>query len=184
METNKKIMYTHPTQDLIRYDPAVYNQITSHIEDIYQNQRHNLQKVKELAQRIKKEIEKISPFIQKSTEAVCPQCKDVCCLSKHGYYNYEDLIYIYALGLKPPHHDFGKKDSTPCQFLSDKGCVMDRSVRPSGCNWYFCDILSDHMERRPEFGAFDDNLRYIAKLWLELMDEFTRVIKNIEEAKK
>ncbi len=178
------MMYSYSLQELIRHDPAVYDQVTSQIEDIYQNQKHNLQKVKELAQRIKKEIEKISPFIQQSTEVVCPQCKDICCLSKHGYYNYEDLIYIYALSLKPPNYDFGKKDSIPCQFLSDTGCVMDRSVRPSGCNWYFCNILSDHMERRSGYGEFDDTLRTIAELWLELTDEFTRVIKNIEEANK
>ncbi|MDI6889496.1 MAG: hypothetical protein QMC83_00940 [Thermodesulfovibrionales bacterium] len=57
---------------------------------------------------------------------------------------------------------------------------MDRSVRLSGCNWYFCGPLFDHMEGRPDYGEFDDNLRDIADLWLELMDEFARVVKETE----
>lgn len=36
------------------------------------------------------------------------------------------------------------------------------------------------MEGRPDYGEFDDNLRDIADLWLELMDEFARVVKETE----
>lgn len=175
-------MYYHLTQEPIYCDPAEYNQVTRQIEEIFHKQGHKLQRLKELAQKVKGGIEKISFFIQQSTELVCTNCTDVCCINKHGYYNYEDLIYIYAIGLKPPDYDFGKKDSTLCQFLSEKGCVMDRSVRPSGCNWYFCEPLFDHMEGRPEYVAFDNDLRDIADLWMELMNEFTRVLKGMETA--
>jgi len=175
-------MYNHLTQETIHHDPAMFHQMTCHIEEIFHNQGHKLQRVKEIAQRVKKGIEKISPFIQQSTEVVCPNCTDVCCINKHGYYNYEDLVYIHALGLKPPDYDFEKEDSTPCQFLSEKGCVMDRSVRPSGCNWYCCEAIFDHMEWKAEYGVFDNDLRDIADLWLKLMDEFTRVVKGVETA--
>jgi hypothetical protein len=169
-------MHHNHIQELIHQDPVKYNQIVSHIEEVFHAQGYKLQRVKELAQKIKKGIEMISPFIQRSTETVCPGCTNVCCVNKHGYYNYEDLVYIYALGLKIPDYDFVKKDSTPCQFLSEKGCIVDRSVRPSGCNWYFCKPLFDHMERRAEYGKFDNELRDVAELWLELMSEFEKVL--------
>ena len=173
-------MHHHNTPEPIYQDPVKYNQIARHIEGVFNIQGHKLQKVKDLAQKIKKGIEMIGPFIQRSTEAVCPGCPNVCCVSKHGYYNYEDLVYIYALGLKIPDYDFVKKDSTPCQFLSEKGCFADRSVRPSGCNWYFCEPLLDYMESKAEYGKFDAGLRDVAELWLELMSEFDRVIKGME----
>lgn len=153
-------------------DRSIYNQAINRLEEIFQNNSNQLQKVNELAQRIKHGINKVSPFIQEFTQIVCPQCKDVCCISKHGYYNYEDLVYIHALGLKPPVFEFGRKDSDPCQFLSEKGCIMERSIRPSGCNWYFCDSLFDLMEKRPEYQKFDDDLREIAELWMEMTEEF------------
>jgi hypothetical protein len=153
--------------------------MTCHIEEIFHEQGHKLQRVKELAQKIKNGINKINLFIQQSTEVVCPNCSDVCCIHKHGCYKYEDLVYIHALGLKPPDYDFKKKDTTPCQFLSEKGCIMDRSVRPSGCNWYCCEPLLDYMESKAEYGKFDNELRDVAELWLALMDEFARVINEL-----
>lgn len=174
-------MVHHPTQEPIHHDPAQYHQVTRSIEEIFHEQEHKLQRVRELAQMVKEGIEKISPFIQQGTEAVCPNCMEVCCVNKHSYYNYEDLVYINALGLKPPDYDFERKDSTPCRFLSERGCILDRSVRPSGCNWYFCGLLFDHIESRPEYPKFDDDLRDIAELWLELMEEFARVVKGISK---
>ncbi len=153
-------------------DRNIYNQAINRIEEVFQNNGNQLQKVNKLAQRIKHGINKVSPFIQQITQTVCPQCKDVCCISKHGYYNYEDLVYIHALGLKPPAYEFGRNDSDPCQFLSEKGCIMERATRPSGCNWYFCDSLFDNMEKRPGYQKFDDALREIAELWMEMIEEF------------
>jgi hypothetical protein len=172
----------HHAQEPIHHNRAKYNQLIHNIAAIFHEQGHKLNRVKELAQRVKEGIEKISPFIQQSTEAACPNCADVCCINKHGYYNYEDLVYIHALGLKPPDYDFEKKDSNPCQFLSGKGCIMERSVRPSGCNWYLCGPLFDHMEGRAGYGVFDNDLRDVAELWLELIDEFARVTKEMETA--
>jgi len=161
-------------------DQGEYNKLIRYIEGASHKHGKKLQKVRELAHMVREGIEKISPFIQQSTEAVCPKCENVCCINKHGYYNFEDLVYINALGLKPPEFDFGREDSTLCQFLSDRGCSLDRSVRPSGCNWYFCEFLLDHMEERPEYGEFDNDLRDIAELWLKLMAEFEKVIKGME----
>ncbi len=177
---DKKIIYPSYDQEAIHKNPTLFHQHIRHIKEVFSNQSHKLQRVKEIAEKVKDGIEKINPFIQESTEAVCPRCTNVCCINKHGYHNSEDIIYIHAIGLRLPDYNFNRDDATPCQFLSDKGCVMPRSVRPSGCNWYFCDSLLDHMEARPEYGKFDDGLRDVAELWLEMMDEFHRVIREME----
>jgi hypothetical protein len=156
-------------------DRDTYIRVILHLEDIFSKQVNGLQRVKTLAQKIKNGIEEISPFIQQTTLSVCPRCTDVCCISKHGYYNYEDLVYISALGLKLSSYEFGRKDSEPCQFLNRNGCSLKRSIRPSGCNWYFCDSLLEEMEQRAGYRAFDDSLLNVAHLWIEMIEEFSGI---------
>jgi hypothetical protein len=167
-------------QESVHRNPETFYQHIRYIGEVFNNQSYKLQRVRELAQKVKEGLDKINPFIQQSTEVVCPQCANVCCINKHGYHNSEDLVYIHALGLQLPDYNFDRDDSSFCQFLSKKGCVMPRSVRPSGCNWYFCDPLLEYMEARPEYGEFDDGLRDVAELWLEMMDEFHRATKKME----
>jgi hypothetical protein len=159
-------------------DQDVYQKTYLFLGDFFQNCRGNLQEVSYRAEKIKEGIEKINFFVQQSTAGVCPACKEVCCISKHGYYNFEDLVYLCALGLKPPALEFGRDESGPCQFLTPKGCSLERPFRPSGCNWYFCEALFDVMENMPGYHQFDDDIRGIAGLWMEMMEEFHFVSNN------
>ncbi len=154
---------------------TLYFQTLNSIKKVFIYNHDKLQNLKELAQKIKEGIENISPFIQQNTEIICANCSNVCCINKHGYYNHEDIIYITALGLKTPDYDFERNDSDPCQFLSKNGCIIERSLRPSGCNWYFCEDLLDYMEKRSDYGMFDSKLTEIAELWLEMIDEFKKL---------
>ena len=154
-------------------DQTVYYQTVSGIEKFFQTKSVQLLHIRELAENISRKIADISPFIQRATQSTCPACEDVCCISKHGYYNFEDLVYVHALGLKPPPPDFGRKDTDPCRFLTSHGCSIERHLRPSGCNWYICEALFDYMETTPGYPEFDDSLTAIAELWLKMMEEFT-----------
>jgi len=124
----------------------------------------------------------IDTFIQQHTSVVCPECLKVCCVNKHAHYGCDDLIYIQALGLEP-HVCEQRADHEPCQFLAATGCRLDRTVRPSGCNWYFCDALYDSMEKAPgkEYTDFDGSLQELADLWMELGAEFRRKLKKIRD---
>lgn len=156
-------------------DLALHNQTILHVEKVFRGHLYELDKVRKHAMDIRAGIEKISPFIQTATEIICPSCKNICCISKHGYFNYEDIIYLSALGLKPPAFEAGGEESDPCRFLSESGCSMERSLRPSGCNWYFCDSLLDYMEIAPDYLYFDNELQDVAHLWIEMVEEFKRV---------
>jgi hypothetical protein len=153
-------------------DPLMYHQILLLLEKAFSVHRHELENVIRLGKNIRKGIERLDPFIQQANQFVCRRCTSVCCISKHGYYNREDLIYLSALGLKPPHVIFGLNDTDPCQYLLEDGCSLERWKRPLGCNWYFCDSLLDYMEPQPWYGDFDDSLREVAELWLAMADEF------------
>ena len=158
-----------------RIDPEAYDQALLLLEKFFINNGDHLHEVKGLAQTIKIRFEKISPLIQQTTRTVCPHCADVCCISKHGFYNFEDMVYLCALGVKPPSIGPARNDSDPCRFLTENGCSMERAVRPSGCNWYFCDPLLEVIEKRPDYHAFDESLRDLAELWLEMIDKFSNI---------
>ena len=136
--------------------------------------------MRQLARKIQEGFENISPLIQQNTERICPECRNVCCISKHGYFLFEDLIYLYAIGRRPADCEFGKNETDPCQFLSHNGCSIERPFRPSGCTWYFCEPLLEYMEKQPDYHEFDELLRDIAELWMELIEEFIRVHIKIE----
>lgn len=160
-------------------DLHIYTQVTLHLEESFYRNGNMLQDVKGFAQKIHDGFEQISPLIQQNTEKICPECRNVCCISKHGYYLFEDLIYLYALGLRPPDCEFGRKETDPCQFLSHNGCSMEQPFRPSGCTWYFCDALLEYMEKRPDYNEFDALLRDIAELWMGMIEKFIHIcIKN------
>jgi hypothetical protein len=165
--------YVFADRDCI--NPEVYDQTFLLLEKFFLTNSDELQEVKGLAQKIKITLEKISPLIQQTTRTVCPHCAEVCCISKHGYYNYEDLVYLSALGLKPPSIGPARNDFDPCRFLNENGCSMERSIRPSGCNWYFCDPLLEVIEKRPNYHEFDDSLRDLAELWMEMIDIFSKI---------
>src|SRR4030043_2356363 len=118
-------------------DQHTYNKTNQQLKEVFIGHWYELEKTREIALKIRDGIKKINPLIQQNTQVICPYCKHVCCISEHGYYKYEDLVYIHALGLKPPDYEFGRNDTDSCQFLSENGCALARSFRPSGCNWHF-----------------------------------------------
>ncbi|MEW6107947.1 MAG: hypothetical protein AB1632_02090 [Nitrospirota bacterium] len=154
--------------------------IARHIEEIFQDHINELGIVIDISVKVKEKIRSIDSFIQKNTSVVCNKCKKVCCINQHSYYNCEDLVYIYALGLKPREYE-QNDDSGPCRFLSCEGCCLERAIRPSGCNWYFCDSLYATMEQTPrrEYNDFDESMLELAELWMELINEFLRTYRKI-----
>lgn len=136
---------------------------------------------KKLANQLKLEMDRVSPFIQHITSAVCPTCKKVCCINRHGYYDDQDLIYICALGLEPPSYKEGMEDTDPCQFLSESGCTLERSVRPFRCNWYFCNSLIEYMERGPSkpYREFINRFQRIIELRRTTLDERLKAVSAL-----
>jgi len=150
-----------------------------HIERMMQLYRGELIHVVQHARMLKEEIDGISSFIQLNTSVVCPACEKVCCVNKHGYYDHEDLIYVFALGLKGPVYGAGIHDTAPCQFLSERGCSRERSARPFRCNWYFCNTLLTHMEQGPAkpYREFITRFQGIIETRGKMIDEFSAITR-------
>jgi hypothetical protein len=150
-----------------------------HIERMMHVHRGELIHVVHYAHMIKEEIDRVSGFIQLNTSVVCPACEKVCCINKHGYYDRQDIIYIFALGLERPVYGEGIHDTAPCQFLSGHGCSRERSARPFRCNWYFCDTLLGHMENGPArpYREFIGRFQGIIETRRKMTDEFSAITR-------
>ena len=157
-----------------------FSHTAKRIEDIFQSHKDDLGRVMDLAVKFRAGMQEIDPFIQQHTSIVCCKCSKKCCVNKHACYTCEDLVYIYALGLST--QEYGERDeSQQCYFLSAGGCRLERALRPSGCNWYFCDALFASMEKAPgkAYADFDDSLRELSSLWMELTDEFLTQVNAV-----
>lgn len=163
---------------------TAHHEALHYLQYVFNHYKTEIKPVIELARTVKDNIETISPLIQSYTELICPSCKENCCINKHGFYNFEDLVYLHALGIKVYKFNFSGQDSDPCQFLSSNGCILERQYRPSGCNWYFCNSLLQEMEKSTNYDKFEDSMTRLAKLWMDLTEQFNNVILKITPLNK
>jgi hypothetical protein len=148
------------------------------IEEFFREHTEELSGIRRTAQGVRERIRAVDPFVERHTSDVCPRCRKRCCINRHAYYNLDDLIYLAALGVKPHAYDC-RKDAEPCQFLSERGCRLEREMRPSGCNWYFCESLFSRMEETGDaYQEFDDALQELADLWMELISGFRAIFRR------
>ena len=166
--------------ELSWHDREKWNKTIRLLKEFSEDHNGDLSHIKDTARIIKYRIDDIDAFIRQNTAAVCPSCENVCCVNKHGFYDYEDLIYVYALGLTPPSYKEGVSDTEPCRFLSETGCAIERSIRPFRCNWYFCGALLKHIENGPArpYRTFIKQLDEIVDLRKEMLDGFFRILKS------
>lgn len=151
------------------------------IEDFFRNHEGSCAKVKYLALDISEDMGSLSLFMQRHTSVVCPECRSVCCINRHSYHAFDDLVYIYAIGEKIPLHKTDIRDSAPCQFLGNRGCTIPRTIRPYRCNWYFCGSLLDHiMEHNSNrhYRSFISLLQQITVKRLTLVEEYASVVNK------
>jgi hypothetical protein len=164
----------------IAFSQIDWGKIPELLKKVFSENNANLRNIRSLAEKIKVLINKIDPLIQEITSIVCPYCEKVCCINKHAHYDIEDLIYVYALGLREPSCQIGIKDTDSCIFLTENGCSIDRYLRPFRCNWYFCEPLLKKMEEgnARTYRAIINLLEEILKNRRELIDEFSKLAKN------
>ena len=119
---------------------------------------------RDIAQEIKETFDLVSPFIEKHTALVCPDCEKVCCADKHGRYDNDDLLFLNSLGIDASRNESGRNEEGSCRFITDKGCSLERWKRPFRCTFFFCDGLLKSIE--------DDN----AKLYRAFIGYFQHLV--------
>jgi hypothetical protein len=126
-----------------------------------------------VAEKLKKLLIESSPLIEEYTSVVCPDCRDVCCMQKHGRYWKGDAAYLNALGCKVPHRDESRSLEGPCESMGPRGCDQPRWLRPLKCTSYFCEPLIKALNNGPSRKSrrLSSLLQEMADLYRELVPE-------------
>jgi hypothetical protein len=166
--------------ELTWHDREKWNEALSLLSDLFNHRNTTFSEMGRLAMALRGHIDAVDHFIQLNTAQVCPDCQKVCCINRHGYYDYQDLIYITALGLTPPSYGEDILDTDPCQFLSQYGCAIERSIRPFRCNWHFCTELIDFMSAGHAKPLREFNLQFkkLQALRQEMIDCFFVILSR------
>ena len=121
---------------------------------------------KALAKDLKDAFNMVSPFIEKHTAIVCPDCEDICCKDKHARHDHDDLVFMKVMGVDISSDNLGLEESDPCRNMTQTGCSLERWMRPFRCTSFFCDPLLKSME--------EDN----AKLYRAFMMFFEHMVSS------
>ena len=105
--------------------------------------------LRRMAETVRRLTAALDGAIEELTAPVCPRCRDVCCINRHGWPDENDLIVLAALGESPPPFVPDLDDEAPCRFLAASGCTVPRWRRPFRCNWYFCGPLVEAIGNLP-----------------------------------
>lgn len=100
----------------------------------------------EIAHELREAFNAVSPFIEKHTSIVCPDCKNICCADRHGRYDSDDVIFIKALGADAFQEHDGRDENSTCRFMIETGCSLVRWMRPFRCTFFFCNPLLKSLE--------------------------------------
>jgi len=130
---------------------------------------HTVSDREELAREIREAFNTVSPFIEKHTAIVCPECKKVCCADKHGRHDADDILFLTSLGVEVPESPDERCEDDACRFIGETGCRLERWMRPYRCTFFFCDTLLRSLE--------NDN----AKLYRAFLDYFQHLVSLRQE---
>jgi len=128
--------------------------------------------IEDLAIDIKEAFKTVSPFIEKHTAIVCPDCNHLCCKDKHGRHDQDDIKFLKAINEAVPPAQPDRNESGPCRYMSEKGCFLERYLRPFRCTHFFCDPLLKSLENDNAklYRAFVEYLQYLIALRQKLLE--------------
>ena len=147
------------------------------MQDLFAAHGTDFAKIRQSAADARDLIETISLDIERYTATVCRDCSSVCCSHRHSRYDRSDSIFLAALGLDVPEYDSNIGETAPCRFLGTKGCVLQRSLRPYRCTWFFCTPLLDHIIKTSDplaYRRFIRTLRAITEKRTRMLDDFEK----------
>lgn len=127
---------------------------------------------REIASEMKDTLDTLSPFIEKHTAVVCPECAEVCCADRHGRYDSDDLAFLRLLGIATTPYWQERDPAGSCRHMTESGCSLQRWLRPYRCTFYFCDSLLKSLEQDNSklYRAFIEYLRHLLYLRQRLAD--------------
>lgn len=148
------------------------------IDSLFSSGLKEIAGIYRLASRIKNSYDRLEPFFTRFTGPVCARCVTGCCVNRHGFPDYEDMVIFRALRVRRQGFDPTLPDQEPCQYLEKRGCRLERYQRSYRCTWYFCDRVLNRFEKEQleEYRKFRACCQELASERQHLLTCFGRMI--------
>jgi len=153
-----------------------YLHVQEEIADFFSGHEEGLSAAVSAGRHIRAAYKGLEHFFTDFTGPVCMKCQNPCCVNRHGFPDYEDIVVFNAMGIKPPNFNCSTVDTEPCQFLSETGCILPRFRRSYRCTWYFCDYCMDKFQAQEEteFKKFEILMQDLSRNRIILLEQFER----------
>lgn len=163
--------------ELLFEEEAIYRHTCRRMKIFFREHDRQLSGICKLGRQIEGCYETLEPYFHNGTETICHECLTPCCVNRHGFPDFEDLVIFQAMGSSAPNYNFHVKDTDTCQFLTEKGCILPRCNRSYRCTWYFCDYVLDEFEHahRYTFDRFESILSNLGRKRRVLLREFKKI---------
>ncbi len=163
--------------ELVIEDEQFYRDECVELSRFFAKHQKELGEIHALGRRIIKFYQVLEPFFHEFTESVCHCCAVPCCVNRHGFPDFEDLVLFLAMGQGLPDYNFNVIDTDKCQFLGPNGCSLPRQARSYRCTWYFCDHVLDEFEHlnSKRFHRFDVELERLGRCRSVLLERFSEL---------
>ncbi len=138
------------------------------IRILFTKNKEVLSDVAALARDLKKTYEALDQYFTAYTEPFCRLCLNPCCVNRHGFPDFEDLVIFEAMGRRDTIFDYRAKETDVCQYLGKDGCMLPRCHRSYRCTWYLCDKVCERF-------AFDHSLAF---------RQFELLMENLVDGRK
>lgn len=165
---------------LIHGSPYIWKTSIDRIRSAFSRNRTEMAGLIILARRVLELTRDVDGYIEDLTRSICPDCQDVCCINRHSWPEFDDLIYLAAIDEEPPPYEPRLNDLEPCRYLGPTGCLKPRHLRPFRCNWYFCVTITGEMNSRGgrEMRRYTDRMTELVRTRGRLIEEFRSLAKR------
>lgn len=126
------------TFDIPWVEDAEWREINSSFRHLIAVNRGGLARTHHHAERIRTELTRLFPLMHTLCAETCPACREPCCRVAKLWYNFQDLLFLHAIGQKPPQGQPLTHYHALCRYLGAQGCRLPRLARPWICTWYLC----------------------------------------------
>lgn len=163
--------------ELFLEDEKSYRTACCQVKLFFEGHERQLSRIYSMGKEIEGCYNTLRPFFHDYTEAICHCCATPCCVNRHGFPDFDDLVLFNSMRIKIPEYNFNVIDTNTCQFLTKDGCMLPRCSRSYRCTWYFCDYLMDEFEHlhRRMFGKFNSEMNRLGEKRGMLLCQFKRL---------
>ena len=143
--------------------------------------RSKLGRAATLAERIRFRLESLFPLLDRLVRLTCPWCPEPCCIVNKAWFDFQDLLFLHLTRQQIPPAPLTLDPADTCRYLSLRGCILPRIIRPWTCTGYICPTQMRRFSGKGLYdkGAMQAMLDRVSADRMDMEDAFVTMIRRL-----